>query len=181
MQSFMNLKVVAFTPEETNIVYIPSEIILYQGSDFDIDKLYMMGASINAQGIYDSWSPFFNYSSVEMLKLSHNLTIPNKLTVNVSNTEGVDISDLITILFAKDESKHYVYNINDLKLTTQTNKDLLDTFSKVLNRVDKSTTILLPENLNEEDRNKFDDLITLVNEHNNYKLTFEQSINSIKK
>ena len=54
MQSFMNLKVVAFTPEETNVVYIPSEIILYQGSDFDIDKLYMMGASINNQGIYDS-------------------------------------------------------------------------------------------------------------------------------
>ena len=54
MQSFMNLKVVAFSPEDTNVVYIPSEIILYQGSDFDIDKLYMMGASINNQGIYDS-------------------------------------------------------------------------------------------------------------------------------
>ena len=97
----LNLKVVAFTPEETNIVYIPSEIILYQGSDFDIDKLYMMGASINAQGIYDSWSPFFNYSSTELLKLSHKLPIPTKKKIKQS-FDGLNIDKWLNDIEIED-------------------------------------------------------------------------------
>lgn len=168
MQSFMNLKVVAFTPEDTNIVYIPADIILYQGSDFDIDKLYLMGANINSQGIYASWSPFFNYSSTEMLKLSHNLPIPNKLTVNTSEIEGVNIAGIIANL-PKDT------NYKELRNNIHENKELLNAFINILNLVGDNTVIL-----NMANDQKINDIAELINEHNNYELSLEQRLNSME-
>lgn len=77
MQSFMNMKVAMFTESETNICYVPVEQIWYQGSDFDIDKAFMLGASISNQGIYYNWSPLFNFTSPETLNMSHDLPFPS--------------------------------------------------------------------------------------------------------
>lgn len=76
MQSFMNMKIAMFTESETNICYVPVEQIWYQGSDFDIDKAFMLGASISNQGTYYNWSPLFNFLNEETLNMSHNLPFP---------------------------------------------------------------------------------------------------------
>lgn len=50
MQSFMGLKVVDFSESDVNEVYIPSSMQWLEGSDYDIDKLYIMGFDINNKG-----------------------------------------------------------------------------------------------------------------------------------
>lgn len=50
MQSFMALEVVAFTDSDINEVYVPTNQTWLQGSDYDIDKLYILGYSISDNG-----------------------------------------------------------------------------------------------------------------------------------
>lgn len=50
MQSFMPLEVVAFTDSDINEVYVPTNQTWLQGSDYDIDKLYILGYSISNNG-----------------------------------------------------------------------------------------------------------------------------------
>lgn len=99
MQSFMNMKVAMFTESETNICYVPVEQIWYQGSDFDIDKAFMLGASISNQGLYYNWSPLFNFNSQELLSISHDLPFPTGFHYFLDNEIGTplegDYSELI--------------------------------------------------------------------------------------
>ena len=50
MQSFMPLEIVAFTDSDINEVYVPTNQTWLQGSDFDIDKLYILGYSVSDNG-----------------------------------------------------------------------------------------------------------------------------------
>lgn len=99
MQSFMNMKVAMFTESETNICYVPVEQIWYQGSDFDIDKAFMLGASISNQGMYYNWSPLFNFNSQELLSISHDLPFPTGFHYFLDNEIGTplegDYSELL--------------------------------------------------------------------------------------
>lgn len=89
MQSFMNMRIAGFIESDTNITYVPIEQLVYQGSDYDIDKAYILGASINRQGVYYSWSPYFSFNSVSEFEASNNLPLPNRklYTVSKANNE----------------------------------------------------------------------------------------------
>lgn len=50
MQSYMPLKIIAFTDSEVNDIYVPKAQTWLQGSDYDIDKLYVMSFSVNKGG-----------------------------------------------------------------------------------------------------------------------------------
>ena len=108
MQSFMNMKVAMFTESETNICYVPVEQIWYQGSDFDIDKAFMLGASISNQGIYYNWSPLFNFNSQELLSISHDLPFPTGYKYFLDNEVGFPLEGDYSNLFGKtyDEITH---------------------------------------------------------------------------
>jgi hypothetical protein len=47
-----------------------------QGSDYDIDKAYIMGQSYDEQATYIGWSNLFDYTSVKTLQASKTLPIP---------------------------------------------------------------------------------------------------------
>lgn len=108
MQSFMNMKVAMFTESETNICYVPVEQIWYQGSDFDIDKAFMLGASISNQGIYYNWSPLFNFNSQELLSISHDLPFPTGYKYFLDNEVGFPLEGDYSNLLGKtyDEITH---------------------------------------------------------------------------
>lgn len=76
MQSFMPMKVVAFSESEKNIAYVSHWQIWLQGSDFDIDKVYLMGSEFSDNGKYVGWSPYFNLYSDEVRKASELLPMP---------------------------------------------------------------------------------------------------------
>ena len=50
MQSFMACKVIAFTDVEKNEIFIPAKLAWIQGSDYDIDKLYLTGRIFGDNG-----------------------------------------------------------------------------------------------------------------------------------
>lgn len=50
MQSFMPCKICNFVNTKVNEVYVPKHLSWIQGSDFDIDKLYLMGYTPNEDG-----------------------------------------------------------------------------------------------------------------------------------
>jgi len=50
MQSFMPMEIVGFTDSVVNDVYVPVQMFFLQGSDLDIDKVYLLGYGINNSG-----------------------------------------------------------------------------------------------------------------------------------
>jgi len=60
MQSFQPLEVVAFTESDTNQIYVPPAQTSLQGSDFDIDKEYIMAYSVDDNGVISTGSKLQN-------------------------------------------------------------------------------------------------------------------------
>ena len=52
MQSFMNMTIKGFINTTSNVVYVCEHQLLYQGSDYDIDKAFILGASIDNKGSF---------------------------------------------------------------------------------------------------------------------------------
>lgn len=70
MQSFMPLKVIAFTDDLTNVVYVPRMQTWLEGSDYDIDKLYILAHSIASNGTLPTLSGLSrDFSPAETLRL----------------------------------------------------------------------------------------------------------------
>lgn len=60
MQSYMDVEVVWFTDSELNEVYVPRALTYIQGSDYDIDKDYMMGFGLLPDGTLPTLSDLEN-------------------------------------------------------------------------------------------------------------------------
>ena len=75
-QSFMAMKNVGYTEDLNNNMYVSIWQLVLQGSDFDIDKAFNIMYDIDDNGIYQAWSPLFDYSSIESLNLSEKLPTP---------------------------------------------------------------------------------------------------------
>jgi hypothetical protein len=61
MQSFMPMRVVAFTDSKLNDVYVAKANTWLEGSDFDIDKLYILGFSLDSGGRFQTTSNLQQY------------------------------------------------------------------------------------------------------------------------
>lgn len=69
-QSFMPLKIIAFSDSQYNEIYIPKSQTWLQGSDYDIDKEYCMGYALNDDGTLQTLSKLQNVLGPELaLKL----------------------------------------------------------------------------------------------------------------
>ena len=90
LQSFMKMKIIGFTKSAKNRVYVSHFQTYLQGSDYDIDKSYMMGFAFDDNGKYINWSPLFSYNSVEELQASENLPFPTGKLLQVAD-DGEDI------------------------------------------------------------------------------------------
>lgn len=74
-QSFMSMKTVGYLHENANTVYVSIWQLFLQGSDFDIDKLFVSTYTIN-NGYFAQWSPFFRLDTDKELKKSLTLSLP---------------------------------------------------------------------------------------------------------
>lgn len=95
LQSFMQMHCVGFTGVSTNQCFVSHWQTWLQGSDYDIDKAYIMGLSFDSNGRYVGWSNLFNYSSKSALKASEDLPMPRKIKYTVSQ-DGVNIDSFIS-------------------------------------------------------------------------------------
>lgn len=94
-QSFMQMKVVAYSGSSKNICYVSHWQTFLQGSDYDIDKAYLMGCNIGNDGKYMKWSNLFDYSSEESLLASMKLPVAEESYVNVETNDGIDVQKYV--------------------------------------------------------------------------------------
>lgn len=108
LQSFMKMKVVAFTERATNTIMVSHYQLWLQGSDYDIDKAYVMSYEISKNGKILGWSPFFNLTSGTKTKLSFELPAPTMKDNQIDLVQGkVDITEELKAIDAhlKEVSK----------------------------------------------------------------------------
>ena len=74
-QSFMAMKIEAFGLENTNSAYVSRDQLWLQGSDYDIDKISLLGLKFN-HGKLVVWSPFFSLKNREEFIASKKLPFP---------------------------------------------------------------------------------------------------------
>lgn len=146
-QSFMQMRCVAFLNTNKNVVHVSHYQTWLQGSDYDIDKAYIIGNEFNHNGIYVGWSPFFDYSSEETLNKSMLLPTPNGNTYTWSkDKKAVNITDVM-IPFAQEPVS-------------------IDAYINLLQKVDGLTSIKYNRGvINEATSQK---VLAIINKHNNY-------------
>ena len=81
-QSFMAMKIVGFDQSGLNNAYVSRMQLYLQGSDFDIDKVSLLGYEIR-NGHFVKWSPHMQLTSKELLRASENLPFPTGKKVEI--------------------------------------------------------------------------------------------------
>jgi len=92
MQSFMEMKNVGYFNSKNNDAYVSIYQILLQGSDFDVDKAFILGSGFSKNGHFDVWSNISNYSNLEELNALEKLPLPNGKIVTLTG-QGIDLTN----------------------------------------------------------------------------------------
>lgn len=93
MQSFMQMKNIAYFNTESNDAYVSIWQIWLQGSDFDIDKAYILGSHFDKKGNFQSWSNVSEFSTKEQLDSLEKLPLPSEIEAVLNYKDGVDITE----------------------------------------------------------------------------------------
>lgn len=157
LQSFMAMKCVGWTENTKNMAYVSHFQIYLQGSDYDIDKAYIMGQSYDGNGNYIQWSPLFDFTSVDTLTISKQLPTPEKVILT-KNDNGIDITtELETILNNSDE------NLEPINYDARIER--LKAFVNVIKKINKAKGLI---NYYIADSSKLDKVFNLLNQHIHY-------------
>ena len=167
MQSFMPMKNVAYMSGNTNDTYVSINQIVMQGSDFDIDKAYTLGYSINDQGFVETWTNVTDYSTLSELKEIMNLPMPTGLNskedINLEESSKYDITS---------ELKSFVNSYNNLKDFSNFDVETIKAFNKLLTKINNNDgfyVYFLDTEGWEQQQDDFNTAIDLIDKHNTYK------------
>ena len=156
-QSFMAMKIVGFDQSGLNNAYVNRMQLYLQGSDYDIDKVSLLGFKFKS-GKFVKWSPFMNLSSLELLKASENIPFPTAKELVITEEydpiwdqiiQSIEQTGLLTI---EDYVEHNFSTVDQINL-----------FATILDVVNESG---LPEAVAESVYGK--KLQNLINSHNKY-------------
>jgi len=153
MQSFMPMKNVAYLNTDSNDAYVSVWQIWIQGSDFDIDKAYIMGYGFDNNAQYENWSELSNYSTIEQLNVLEQFPLPTNKITKLSDT-GV----LLTKEFAQFKELAKDLNIEGENFTVKQ----LEFFRDVLTKIEDNGPNV---NIVSEDTELIESFITLINKH----------------
>ena len=166
MQSFMDLEVIDFIDSDINQVYVPRQLTWFQGSDFDIDKLYLLGFEVDNFGMVYTQTDLYKYSEKFNFDYKDLLLLPmatgkdwEYLRKNGNNINQVDITGLID-----------KYNRNYYKVI----KEILDNPNKYRNGFYTSDV-----NSNNH-KNFVKNLYMLLNVHDSTKLEGSRKTGALK-
>lgn len=151
LQSYMAMKLVGYIPINTNECMVSHWQTYLQGSDYDIDKAYMMGYSFDTCGEFIGWSPLFDYSSPETLKSSLYLPTPNK-EYQFSEDGELDINDQLNEIFNEKDKALQLRKLGKLLIfLDEQNKTILDTheYDSLINRIKEHGKYILPPEIRE--------------------------------
>lgn len=154
MASFMTMKTEGFTNVGVNDAYVSDMQLRLQGSDMDVDKVTLMGASFSNAGEYIKWSRYMVDDSIEALDITSELKFPTGRNTEVIDNDNVDLSEY-DVLFKNNKlnlkNEDGSYDLNKLKLMV-----------KMINKFD--TQLEGPK-----DSQTRNNIRTVVNNHNRTK------------
>ena len=96
--SMIPIKVKGFLPKQVgSVIILPEEITTTTGSDFDVDKIYMMYHSLNFKDIYDikaAWDDFYKSHPdiVESIEESKRINFKRAMDEAIEKNPEVDLS-----------------------------------------------------------------------------------------
>ena len=96
--SMIPIKVKGFLPRQVgSVIILPEEITTITGSDFDVDKIYMMYHSLNFKNIYDikaAWDAFYKSHPdiVESIEESKRVNFERAMDEAIKENPEVDLS-----------------------------------------------------------------------------------------
>lgn len=129
-QSFMVSETVAFLESDENLVYNNIWEMIFQGSDFDIDKAYTVMYAADNNGLIKG-NVFTNYNNIENIIKSLQLPLPNYKAIEYSVTEDTFTEIISNVLNKYDinfedlyQHANYYDVISDLITTLNNGKDL---------------------------------------------------------
>lgn len=123
LQSFMQMQVIAYTGGTKNVVHVSHWQTWLQGSDYDIDKAYMMGQEFGQNGKLVAFSNLFDYSTLSTLKASLHLPVPQNYAIKISDD----------IVNTKEVNK-YINNIYNNNKKIQELNELLKKENEFVNK-----------------------------------------------
>lgn len=97
LQSFMQMQNVGYTGVDNNQCFVSHWQTWLQGSDYDIDKAYVMGLSFTGDGRYVGWSNLFDLSTLNTLIASERLPYPKGRKYKFGK-DAINIDDDIKII-----------------------------------------------------------------------------------
>lgn len=157
LQSFMTMKCVGWTENTKNMAYVSHFQIYLQGSDYDIDKAYIMGQSYDGNGNYIQWSPLFDFTSVETLTISKQLPTPEKVTLR-KYEDGIDVTAELEVILRNSD--------NNLQPTSyEARIENLKAFVSLIKKINKANGAI---NYRVPDSPKMDKIIDILNQHIHY-------------
>lgn len=156
MQSFMEMRNVSYVNTESNDGYVSIWQIWLQGSDFDIDKAYIMAYSFDKNGKYVTATDVFDYSSKEQLDAIE--TLPFPLGKEVVTALNQDINQSIDI--SSDFEKIYNLEINNPIFNSEStieqilhnnlfnlNAESIKSISNILRKIKRNSQIFVSEDI----------------------------------
>lgn len=132
MQSFMGMEVVGFSDSDKNEIYVPAVQTWLQGSDYDIDKLYIMMFEISRKGRLQTFSKIQN--KFKSSRVAMDLAHPDGKTYQTISIGGV--------LITKQDWRNSVSYDPDTNKLTYTSADI---FNKIMKSGRISVTFDVPD------------------------------------
>lgn len=171
LQSFMKMKNVGFINTDSAICYVSHWQLWLQGSDYDIDKAYVMGFAFDANSRYIGWSSLFDYSSQRTIEASELLNFPSRRNyirdVRANINIDKELEEINSLEILETNLKNQLNDPQETENPQEIQKKLIDTkvsklklYAKLINQLSK-----LPEKLNYN--GKFQYIIDKVNKHEN--------------
>ena len=116
MQSFMAMNLVAVTNAKKNVVYVPKSQTYLEGSDYDIDKLYIMAYSVNSNGLVQTGTAIQSKYGLDFVSKLH-------------RPEGKEITLAVTPEGATTLSQQFIENFDFNNLSRE---EILETYNNIL-------------------------------------------------
>lgn len=146
-QSFMAMKIVGFDESGKNTAYVSRMQIWLQGSDYDIDKVSLLGYKFK-NGHFIKWSPYMNLSSKSLLEASKKLPFPNGKEVQL--VEGTE------------EQQEELWNIYEI--CTKVDPNSIEYIEALNNTIRYINKLGFVPDIGED----ADNILKIVNKHNKY-------------
>lgn len=171
MQSFMEMKNVAYFNTKSNDAYVSLWQIWLQGSDFDIDKAYILGSGFNSNGQFDLWTNVSNYTTPQQLHELEKFPIPT----------GIELADSLGVAQSlTEEFNDFVQSLNGKTISNELSAETLKSLNKALRKFNSFKVTLDKQILNTKGNaqtKQYKEIFIDAGEQNDLKKAFIDLIN----